>query len=131
MKKLKNFIRGCILGIAGLGLVGCATTASQSTITANSVASAMTTLITLQKAAMDYIALPQCGTSGATSICSTPEMVANLKKASANATTVLMNAQTAAQANQPVDMVAVDAAITALSGYVSSVTPSTSTTGGN
>ena len=123
--------KALILALGLLALGACATGASTQTTEENSIASAMTTLITLQKAAMDYIALPQCGTSGATSICSTPEMVANLKKASANATTVLMNAQTAAQANQPVDMVAVDAAITALSGYVSSVTPSTSTTGGN
>ena len=131
MRKLKMIVQGFILFFAGLMLAACATGASTQTTEENSIASAMTTLITLQKAAMDYIALPQCGTSGATSMCSTPEMVANLKKASANATTVLMNAQKAAQANQPVDMVAVDAAITALSGYVSSVTPSTSTTGGN
>ena len=123
--------KALILAFGLLALGACATGASTQTTEENSIASAMTTLITLQKAAMDYIALPQCGTSGATSICSTPEMVANLKKASANATTVLMNAQKAAQANQPVDMVAVDAAITALSGYVSSVTPSTSKTGGN
>ena len=123
--------KALILAFGLLALGACATGASTQTTEENSIASAMTTLITLQKAAMDYIALPQCGTSGATSICSTPEMVANLKKASANATTVLMNAQKAAQANQPVDMVAVDAAIMALSGYVSSVTPSTSTTGGN
>ena len=123
--------KALILAFGLLALGACATGASTQTTEENSIASAMTTLITLQKAAMDYIALPQCGTSGATSMCSTPEMVANLKKASANATTVLMNAQKAAQANQPVDMVAVDAAITALSGYVSSVTPSTSKTGGN
>lgn len=131
MTRFRKHMQGMFLLMAGLLLAACATGASTQTTEENSIASAMTTLITLQKAAMDYIALPQCGTSGATSICSTPEMVANLKKASANATTVLMNAQTAAEANQPVDMVAVDAAITALSGYVSSVTPSTSTTGGN
>lgn len=121
MKKLKNFIRGCILGVAGLALIGCATGATTQTTTENSIASAMTTLITLQKAAMDYIALPACGSAGATAVCSTPEMVSNLKAASQNATTVLMNAQKAAEANQPVDLVAVDAAITALSGYVSTV----------
>ena len=131
MTRFRQHMQGLFLLMAGLLLAACATGASTQTTEENSIASAMTTLITLQKAAMDYIALPQCGTSGATSICSTPEMVSNLKKASANATTVLMNAQKAAQANQPVDMVAVDAAIMALSGYVSSVTPSTSTTGGN
>ena len=131
MRRIKTIARGFILFFAGLLLAACATGAGTQTTEENSIASAMTTLITLQKAAMDYIALPQCGTAGATAICSTPEMVSNLKKASANATTVLMNAQTAAQANQPVDMVAVDAAITALSGFVSSVTPSTSSTGGN
>ena len=113
-------IRNILLGITGLALVGCATGASTQTTEENSIASAMTTLITLQKAAMDYIALPACGSSGATAVCSTPEMVSSLKQASENATTVLMNAQKAAQANQPVDMVAVDAAITALSGFVSS-----------
>lgn len=119
MKKLKNFIRGCILGIAGLGLVGCATTASQSTITANSVASAMTTLITLDHAAVTYIALPKCGSPGATSICSTPTMVASLKQAELTAFQAVMAAQTAVQNNQSPDMVAVDAALTALDGLTS------------
>ena len=118
-------MQGMFLLMAGLLLAACATGASTQTTEENSIASAMTTLITLQKAAMDYIALPACGSSGATAVCSTPEMVGNLKAASQNATTVLMNAQKAAEANQPVDMVAVDAAITALSGFVSSVSPST------
>lgn len=117
--------KALILGLALLALGACATGATTQTTEENAIASAMTTLITLQTAAMQYIALPQCGTAGATAVCSTPEMVANLKKASQTATTTLMNAQKAAEANQPVDMVAVDAAITALSGFVSSVSPST------
>lgn len=119
MIRFKDFTKGTILGIAALVLVGCATTASQSTVTANSVASAMTTLTTLDHAVVTYIALPECGTAGATAICSTPTMVASLKKAELTAFNALMAAQQAVQNNQAPDMVAVDAALTALSGLTS------------
>lgn len=118
MKKIKAFLVSIAL-LGSVWLAGCATTASQSTVTANSVASAMTTLTTLDHAVVTYVALPQCGTSGATAICSTPTMVASLKKAELNAFNTLMAAQIAVQNNQAPDMVAVDAALTALSGLTS------------
>lgn len=119
MKRILEKLKLTIL-FAGLALLGaCATTAPQSTITANSVASAMTTLTTLDHAVVTYIALPACGSSGATAVCSTPTMVASLKKAEQTAFNALMSAQQAVQANQTPDMVAVDAALTALSGMTS------------
>lgn len=115
MKRLKALVLGFFL----FAFVGCATTASQSTVTANSVASAMITLTTLDHAVVTYIALPECGSSGATAVCSTPTMVTSLKKAELDAFNAVMAAQQAVQANQPPDMVAVDAALTALSGLTS------------
>lgn len=121
MKALKAQVFALALGLSVLG--ACATGATTQTTEENTIASDMSALVIAQKAAMDYIALPACGSAGATAVCSTPVMVGNIKKASQDATTVLINAQKAAQANQPVDMVAVDGALTMLQDLVNEVKP--------
>lgn len=123
MTRFRKHMQGMFLLMAGLLLAACATGATTQTTEENTIASDMSALVIAQKAAMDYIALPACGSSGASSVCSTPVMVGNIKKASQDATTVLINAQKAAQANQPVDMVAVDGALTMLQDLVNQVKP--------
>ena len=92
-------------------LVGCATTAN---VQAN-VAGLESGLTAAEHAAMAYIALPQCGTPAATTaLCSTPEMVGNIKQADTIAFNAIKAAEASAQTGQSPDLTAATSALSAL-----------------
>ncbi len=123
--KLKSLIIGALLlffGTTGvLFLGGCATGASPQTTAENTIMSSMQALAVSGQVVIAYTALPQCGTPGATAICSNPSIVAQMKIAFNTAVNLLVAAQQQAQSGATVDMTAITSAITTLTNLTSSV----------
>ncbi len=109
IKRLKALIAP--LALAGL-LAACATGLN------NQLAAAAVSLQAAETAASTYAALPRCGTTPKGTLCSDPATIAAIHAADAKAYDSLVSAEKVAVAGGTPDMVAVNAAIAALSAAI-------------
>lgn len=111
-----------IVMIAGT-LVACGTVMEQSSAQSPkaAVAAAEAAIAAAGQVALPYMALPPCGGAGAPALCSSATIKANIKTAYDGAYTAATTAQGNADAGQPVDTVALNAAVSALETAVAAL----------
>lgn len=95
---MKRLAIACLLTIAAL--IGCATTPQTP---AQAVYAAQGTYTVVLTAAVNYAELPRCGQPKSPSLCSKPEVIAQLQKADDVAYTALLAAQGIVRSRKPGD----------------------------